>query len=127
VTFGENKDHMTSVAKISLRKIKAFSLFKLMFIASGAVCIPFWTCYGFFSLLGNTKTFVFEETPIVGTSGLAIGILLGIGSAILVAILAWLGACVGIVVFGFFRPISLEYVREEGPNKTTTANDLHAD
>jgi hypothetical protein len=84
---------MNTPQRIHLRRIKAGSLFKLIFVATATVFVP-------------------------GVKGLLAAVLLTPLFTVLFSLFAWFVACMGIRSWGHFRAIRLDYVpAEEGTDQ----------
>ena len=98
--------------KIRFRRIKAGSLFKLVFIASGTVFIPMFIFFGILALFG-AKTVTVANEPVTGIMGLLSALIMAPIFTLLFAVVAWIGAYIGIRIFGNFKPLEIEYVPSE--------------
>ena len=97
------------VAPIRLRRIKAGSLFKLIFLATAAVFVPLMTFFGILAFLGMEVVMVSGE-HVTGVMGLVWALLIAPVFSLLFSVFAWVWAYIGLRIWGHFRPITLAYV-----------------
>lgn len=100
---------VTDIRRIRIRRLKAGSLFKLVLLSSASVWIPFFVLCGVTALYG-AKTVTFMGNSVVGVTGLVTALIMGPFFALFFAVVGWIGAYVGIRIFGYFSPITIEYV-----------------
>jgi len=106
---------MSAPQTITLRRIKAGSLFKLVFLATATVIVPLFLFFGLLALFGANTVSVAGE-HVTGIKGLVSAVIMAPLFVIIFSLFAWFGAYVGIRCWGLFRPLSLEYVpAEEAP------------
>jgi len=98
--------------KIQLRRIKAGSLFKLVFIACGTIFIPMFVFFGILALFG-AQTVTVSNEPVTGIMGLLAALIMAPIFTLLFAAFSWVGAYLGIRMFGYFKPLEIEYVPSE--------------
>lgn len=103
---------VTGVMKIRLRRIKAGSLFKLVFLTSSAIFMPMIILFGVLALFG-AKTVTFSGEPVTGIMGLVTSLIMAPFFTLLFAVFLWVGAYLGIRIFGYFKPLEVEYVPAE--------------
>ncbi|MBI2496601.1 MAG: hypothetical protein HYV75_01265 [Opitutae bacterium] len=118
---------VTNVRKIRLRRIKAGSLFKLVLLSSSAIFIPMIVFFGVLAFFG-AKTVSFSGEHVTGLKGLITALIMAPFFTIFFSLFAWVGAYIGIRVYGYFWPLELEYVPAEErpepiqPPQTTTGS-----
>lgn len=98
--------------KIRIRRIKAGSLFKLVFIASGTVLMPMFVIFGIMALFG-AETVTISNEPVTGIMGLIAALIMAPIFTLIFTIFLWIGAYLGIRLFGYFKPLEIEYVPSE--------------
>lgn len=95
-----------------IRRIKAGSLFKLIFVVSLSVFVPFFLLCGIAALFG-AKTVSVGESHVTGVMGLVSAIIMMPIFAACFGGFAWCFAYLAIRVIGKFSPLTLEYVSVE--------------
>lgn len=113
---------VTDIAKIRLRRIKAGSLFKLIFLATASVFVPMIVFFGILALFG-AKTIMVSGEPVTGIKGLVSALIMAPIFSLLFSLFGWIGAYIGIRIWGYFKPITLEYV----PADTETVEPVGRD
>ncbi|MBI3886289.1 MAG: hypothetical protein HY302_11250 [Opitutae bacterium] len=103
---------VTNVRKIRLRRIKAGSLFMLVLLSSSAVFIPMIVFFGVLAFYG-AKTVSISGEYVTGLKGLIAALIMAPLFTVLFSLFAWVGAYIGIRVYGYFWPLELEYVPAE--------------
>ena len=103
---------VTDVSKIRLRRIKAGSLFKLVLISSSTIFVPMILFFGILAYFG-AKTVSLSGEYVTGVTGLITALIMAPFFTVLFSLFAWVGAYIGIRIFGYFRPLELEYVPAE--------------
>jgi len=103
---------VTGVMKIRLRRIKAGSLFKLVLLASGTIFIPMILFFGVLALFG-ANTVTLSGKPVTGIMGLVTAVIMAPFFTLFFAVFLWVGAYLGIRLWGFFKPLVIEYVPAE--------------
>ena len=117
---------VTDVRKIRLRRIKAGSLFKLVFLSSSAIFIPMIVFFGVLAFFG-AKTVTFSGEQVTGVKGLVTALIMAPFFTLFFSLFAWIGAYIGIRIFARFWPLELEYVPAEErktPNQTLEPSRL---
>lgn len=118
---------VTNVRKIRLRRIKAGSLFKLVLFSNSAIFVPLIVFFGVLAFFG-AKTVALSGEHVTGLKGLITALIMAPFFTLFFSLFAWIGAYIGIRVYGYFRPLELEYVpageKPEAiqPPQTTTGN-----
>ena len=108
---------MNTPQRIHLRRIKAGSLFKLVFVATATVFVPAILFLGVLALCG-ANTVVISGRYVTGVKGLLAAVLLTPLFTVLFSLFAWFVVYMGIRSWGHFRAIRLDYVpAEEGTDQ----------
>ncbi|WED65254.1 hypothetical protein PXH66_00100 [Synoicihabitans lomoniglobus] len=100
---------LPDIARIRLRRIKAGSLFKLVFLATSAVFCPMFLFFGILALFG-AKTVTVSGSPVTGIMGLVAALIMAPLFSVIFSLFGWIGSYIGIRIWGHFKPITLEYV-----------------
>jgi hypothetical protein len=100
------------IARIRLRRIKAGSLFKLIFLGTASVFIPMFIFFGILALFG-AKTVTVSGEHVTGIMGLIAALIMAPLFTLFFSLFGWIGSYIGIRVWGYFKPITLEYVPVE--------------
>ncbi len=95
-----------------IRRIKAGSLFKLIFVISLSVFIPFFLLCGIAALFG-AKTVSVGDSHVTGVMGLVSAIIMMPIFAACFGGCAWFFSYLAIRVVGRFSPLGLDYVSAE--------------
>jgi hypothetical protein len=108
---------------IQIRGFSGTSLFKLVYLTSVGVCVPFFLFYGVHAFLGDEQAIVFFNVPQIGFKGFAISIGMGFVASLIGAAFAWLGTYASIRLMLCFGPLQLTYLpykdTEKQPTKRT--------
>ena len=126
-TVNDTPPLVTNGRKIRLRRIKAGSLFKLVLLSSAAVFIPMIIFFGVLAFFG-AKTVSLSGEHVTGLKGLITALVMAPFFTIFFSLFAWVGAYIGIRLYGYFWPLELEYVPAEErpepikPPQTTTGS-----
>ena len=91
---------------ISLQRLSAGSIYKLLFIGLVTSLVPFGVVLGAFAFLGF-NTVSWNGAPLHGTSGLFGGPAVGLFVALLFTALLGSAAALGLWAYSKFRPLSL--------------------
>jgi hypothetical protein len=97
------------VRRITVKRFKAGSMFKLVFVATGAIFFPLIVFFGVLAFFG-AKTVSVSGEHVTGFKGLVAALILAPIFTLIVSLFAWIGAYLGIRVLGYVKPIRLEYV-----------------
>ena len=103
-------------SRIRIKRLKAGSLFKLIFIGNFMFLIPFSILMGMFSLFG-ADTVKWNNQPIRGIAGLIASPFVGLFITIIFSILFWAAMFVGLWIYSKFKSIELEFISPEELNK----------
>jgi len=103
---------LTDTRRIRLRRIKAGSLFKLIFIAGATTLCPFILFCGVLAFFG-ANTITVSGAHVTGLKGLVAAIIMAPLFVLIFSLFFWIAAYVGLRVFGYFKPITIEYVPAE--------------
>jgi len=103
---------VSGVMKIRLRRIKAGSLFKLVFLASGTILIPMMVFFGILALFG-ANTVTVSQKPVTGFMGLLAALIMAPFFTLFFSAFVWIGAYAGIRILGYFKPLEIEYIPAE--------------
>lgn len=110
-------DHPSRVApdirRISLRRLKAGSFFKLVFISTSATLCPLILVCGACALFG-LNTISVSGRYLTGFSGLLAAILMAPIVCVVFSVFFSFVGYLGLHVWGHFRPVTLEYVPAPG-------------
>ncbi len=101
------------VCIIHIRRIKAASLFKLLFIGTITIAGPFCLFCGILALFG-ANTVTFNNSYITDAWGLITALIMAPVFSAIAAAFIWIGCYLGIRIWGKFNPIKIEYVPAEG-------------
>lgn len=114
----DNSLLVDNVRKVRLRRVKAGSLFKLVLLANSSIFIPMIVFFGVLAFFG-AQTVTLSGEHVTGVKGLMTALILAPFFTLFFSLFAWIGAYLGIRVFGYFRPFELEYVpaEREEPNQ----------
>lgn len=97
-----------------MRRLKAGSLFKLVFTAVATTTIPMFLFFGVLAFFG-AKTVTVSGEYVTGIKGLGAAILMAPFFAAFFSAFAWVGSYIGLRVWGRFSPLVLEYVPADEP------------
>ena len=97
------------IARIRLRRIKAGSLFKLIFLATSSVFVPVIVFFGVLALFG-ARTVTVSGEHVTGIMGLVASLVMAPLFSLFFSLFGWFGAYIGIRIWGSFKPITLEDV-----------------
>lgn len=100
------------VRHAKIRRIKAGSLFKLIFVISLSVFVPFFLLCGIAALFG-AKTVSVGESHVTGVMGLVSAIIMMPIFAACFGGCAWFFSYLAIRLVGKFSPLGLDYVSAE--------------
>jgi len=98
--------------KIRIKRLKAGSLFRLLFIGNFMFFIPFSILMGIFSLFG-AETVEWNNHPITGIAGLITSPFIGLFITIIFSIFFWAAMFVGLWIYSKFKSIELEFISAE--------------
>lgn len=100
---------MSAPKTITLRRIKAGSVFKLVLLTTTTAFVPMILFFGVLAFFG-AKTVSVSGEHVTGVEGLISSVIMAPFFVVIFSLFAWLGAYVGIRCWGYFRPLSIEYV-----------------
>jgi hypothetical protein len=100
--------------RISIRRIKSGSVFKLVFASVATVFVPMMLLFGVLAFFGADTVSVSGE-HVKGVKGLVASIIMAPIFVVIFSLFGWLGAYIGIRVWGHFSPLILEYVPAPDP------------
>ena len=89
-----------------VRRLRASSIYKILFIGLASSMIPLGLLFGVFALLG-ADTIRWNNEPIHGVSGLLAGPLIGIAMAIFFSVFFGTACALGLWAYSKFRPLFL--------------------
>lgn len=93
---------------IVIRRLRAGSLLKLIFIGNLGFLLPFTALMGILALFG-ASTITWNEQPLTGLPALLSAPVLGLFLAAFFSAFAWVSMFLGLWLYAQFRPLSLEY------------------
>jgi len=100
--------------KISIRRIKAGSLFKLVAAGVFSFVGPMFIFFGILALFGFNTVYV-NHRQVYGFEGLFAAIVMAPIFSLVLSILGWIALYIGIFIFGHFTPITIYYVSDDEP------------
>jgi apolipoprotein N-acyltransferase len=106
---------VTGIFKISIKRIKAGSLFKIIALSCFAITLPMFLFFGVLALFG-AETVRVGENHMTGVMGLVSALIMAPFFAFFLSLFVWIGAYIGIRIVGSFRPIEVEYIPSEKIN-----------
>ena len=98
--------------KITIKRLKPKSIFKLVFIGNAVVLIPFAVLCGFMGLFGM-GTITWNDKPMTGIPGLIASPFIGAFMVVISSILGWIVLCLGLWFYSKYKNIDLEYIPVE--------------
>ncbi|WP_146180223.1 hypothetical protein [Opitutus sp. ER46] len=92
-------------------------MLKLVLVGSATVICPMALFFGVLALFG-ANTVAVSGRPVTGIMGLLAAIIMAPIFVLFVSLFAWVGAYLGVRIWGHFRPLDLEYISadEEAPS-----------
>ena len=102
------------VPKISVRRIKARSLFILVAAGICSVFIPLFVFFGILALFGFQTVHV-NGHPVLGIAGLIAALIMAPIFSFIFTVIVWLALYIGIRIFGSFKPFTIAYVSADKP------------
>src|SRR5690242_13646425 len=94
----------SDVRRIHVRRIKAGSMFKLVFLATAAVFVPMIVFFGVLAFFG-ARSVTLSGQYVTGVKGLVTSLVLAPVFTLLFSLFAWVGAYFSIRIIGYFKPL----------------------
>lgn len=102
-----------------VQRLRAGSLFKILFIGNAVFFISFCTLMGILGLFG-IETMKWNNHPLFGVAGLVASPFIGVFLTLFISTFLWVSTFIGLFVYSKFKFIELEYFPANNIETTST-------